>query len=244
MQRIKLVIQYDGSDFVGWQRQKNGRTVQQEIECAINKITAEDVTVVGSSRTDAKVHALNQVVHFDTNSTIPANRFKIALNDILPDDVSVISSKKVSPNFHARFDVKKKSYEYYLSTEKQFCPLKRKYMTHIEKILDIDKMRKCAELFLGTHNFKGFCSAQAQVKNFERTIYTLKITQKKDVYRFLITGSGFLQHMVRIIVGTLVEVGYGKILQETVKSAIDNGDRKLAGRTMPPQGLYLKKIYF
>ena len=244
MQRVKLKIQYDGSDFVGWQKQKNGRSVQEEIEKAIEKLVGEKVTLVGSSRTDAKVHALCQVAHFDLNSQIPAKNLKSALNDLLSKDVRIASSQKVPMSFHARFDVKKKTYVYLLQATKDENPLLRKLAAHTNFSLDLQKMRSCAKLFEGTHNFKGFCSAHAQVKTFERTIFVASVTKSEKFFKFTFTGSGFLQHMVRIMVGTIVDVGRGKLSLDDVKQALETGNRAKAGKTMEPQGLYLKRIYF
>ncbi len=244
MQRVMLVIEYDGTNFVGWQKQRSGRSVQQEVEQAIEKVTGQAVKLVGSSRTDAKVHALGQVAHFDMDSTFPAERLKVALNDILTDEIKILSSKTVKPDFNARFDVKKKTYVYLLETCEIQSPFKRNYVATTSFSLDIKAMENCAKLLEGEHNFKGFCSAQAQVKTFVRTIYDIRITKNKDCIKFTFTGNGFLQHMVRILVGTLVDVGRGKLSLQDVKLALENGDRSKAGKTMPPQGLYLKKIYF
>ena len=244
MQRIKLKIQYDGSDFVGWQKQRTGRSVQQEVERAIQTLTSENVNLVGSSRTDAKVHAVGQIAHFDTNSSIPPQNFKFALNDLLADDVRIVSSQKVSPKFHARFDVKKKTYVYFLCNSKIENPILRKLMCFAKYELDLGIMQQCALLFLGEHNFKGFCNSKAQVKTFERTIEACSIKKNGNVFKFSFTGNGFLQHMVRILVGTLVDVGRGKLSLQDVKEALQNGDRKKAGKTMEPQGLYLKRIYY
>ena len=244
MQRIKLKIQYDGNNFVGWQRQRTGRSVQQEIESAIEKLTGEKTEITGSSRTDAKVHALGQVAHFDTNSSIPPQNFKFALNDILSDDIRIISSQKVASNFNARFDVKKKTYVYFLCKCEIENPIFRKYMAFTKYDLDLNKMKKCSNLFLGEHNFKGFCSSKAQAKTFERTIESCSIKKNGNIIKFVITGNGFLQHMVRIIVGTLVDVGRGKLSMQDVEDALNNGDRSKSGKTMEPQGLYLKRIYY
>ncbi len=244
MQRIKLKIQYDGSDFVGWQKQQKGRSVQEEIELAIEKLTGEKTALVGSSRTDAKVHALGQIAHFDTNSSVPPQNFKFALNDLLADDIKIVSSQKVSSKFHARFDVKKKTYDYFLCNSKIENPILRKLMCFTNYDLDLSLMKKCASLFLGEHNFKGFCSSKAQVKTFVRNLEACSIKKNGNVIKFSFTGNGFLQHMVRILVGTLVDVGRGKLSLDDVKDALKYGDRKKAGKTMEPQGLYLKRIYF
>ncbi len=244
MQRIKLTIQYDGTNFVGWQKQKNGRSVQEEIEKAIQKVTGEQVILTGSSRTDAKVHALGQVAHFDLYGDFPAERLLFALNDALCEDVRIVDSKRVGNDFNARFDVKKKTYKYCLQLGQVQNPIKRNYAGHTNYVLNFEQMQKCADVLIGKYNFKGFCSSQAQVKNFERTILKIKITKNKDLIYFEFTGDGFLQHMVRILVGTLVDVGRGKLSIADVENALKFGDRKKAGKTMSPQGLCLMKIYF
>ncbi len=236
-----MVISYDGSDFCGYQRQKNCRTVQEELERALSKLLCTQVSVVGSSRTDAGVHALGQVVHFDVDG-FPVERIKDALNSLLPEDVKVVSAKKVKSDFNARFDVQKKTYNYVVTSS--LNPPFRKQMTYVSYPLDEDKMLECLELFKGKHNFKGFCSSAAQVKSFEREIMISQVKKRGDKFIFTFTANGFMQHMVRILVGTAIDVGRGKLSLDSVKEALETGERKKAGKTMPPQGLYLKRIYY
>lgn len=243
MQRVKLEIEYDGSGFCGWQRQKNSRSVQGEIESALASLFGGEILITGSSRTDAGVHACAQVAHLDIDDNFPAERLSLALNPLLPDDVKIISSKKVDPNFSARFDVQKKTYVYLVSLA-PFSPIKRNYYAFCEYDLDLESMQKCAEMFLGKHSFKGFCASKAQVKNYEREITQSKVTKSGDVLKFTFTGNGFMQHMVRILVGTIIDVGRGKLSLKSVAEALESGDRSKAGKTMPPNGLYLKKIIF
>lgn len=243
MQRVKLEIEYDGSNFYGWQRQKNKRTVQGEIEKALSSFFGREVLVTGSSRTDAGVHALAQVAHFDLVEDMPAEKIALAVNHLLDDDVRIVSSKKVASNFSARYDVKKKTYVYLVSLSR-FSPIKRNYYAFCDLPLDYDKMQKCAEMFLGEHSFKGFCASGAQVKNYNRTIYQSKFTKNNNVLKLTFTGNGFMQHMVRILVGTIIDVGRGKLSLDDVAEALKCGQRSKAGKTMPPNGLYLKKIVF
>lgn len=243
MQRIKLVLEYNGKNFSGWQRQKSRRSVQGEVENALSKLLQTPVLIVGSSRTDAKVHAFGQVAHFDYEGSMAAEKFAQALNSILPEDVKVVSSSKVSANFNARFDVKKKTYLYYLSRSQKNAILNG-LVAGINYSLDENKIKECLNLFLGRHNFKGFCASGAQVTNFERIIYEAKLLKKRNFYVFKFTGNGFMQHMVRILVGTCVDVGRGRLSLEEVKQALENADRTKAGKTMPASGLYLKKIYY
>lgn len=243
MQRIKLVIEYNGQKFCGWQRQKSGRSVQGEIESALSKLLQQQTLIVGSSRTDAGVHAFGQVAHFDYEGNIKPENFSKALNSLLPDDIKIVSSSKVKNTFNARFDVKKKTYLYYLSRCEKNA-LFNGLVAGISYILDENKMKECLNLFLGRHNFKGFCASGAQVENFEREIYEAKLFKKNNFFVFKFTGNGFMQHMVRILVGTCVDVGRGKLNLEDVKEALKFGDRAKAGKTMPASGLYLKKIYY
>ncbi len=243
MQRIKIVLQYDGSYFSGWQKQKKSRSIQEEIEKALFKLFGKETLVTGSSRTDAGVHALGQVCHFDCDEKFPVKNLCKAINAFLPDDIRVIKAYKVKVSFNARFDVIKKTYIYVLSNQ-NFNPIFRKYYTTIDYPLNESKMKDCMRLFLGKHNFKGFCSSSAQVKNFEREIFEAKLTKKFKCFVFEFTGNGFLQHMIRILVGTVVDVGRGKLTLEQVKECLRSYDRSLSGKTMPPNGLYLKKIFY
>lgn len=243
MQRVKLVLEYNGKNFSGWQRQKNRRSVQGEIENALSQLLQTPTLIVGSSRTDAGVHACAQVAHFDYQGGIDAKKIAVALNALLPDDIKVLSSTAVKENFNARFDVKKKTYVYYLSTSSKNAIL-NSLVAGCEYRLDEEKMRACLNMFLGKHNFKGFCASGAQVTNFERTIFQASLTKKSNFYIFKFTGDGFMQHMVRILVGTCVDVGRGKLTLNDVEQALASGNRAKAGKTMPACGLYLKKIYY
>ena len=244
MKKICLTIQYNGKNFCGWQKQKNKRTVQNVLEDKISVLLKEDITLFASGRTDSGVHAICQTAHFETNSDFDLNKLPFAINDGLESDVSVLKAKEVSKNFHARYSAKKKTYLYktYLSKIKK--PLKNGFITQISYDLNINKMKEGAKFFLGEHNFSAFCSSNSSVKNFVRTIYDLKIKKVSDEIHFKITGNGFLYNMVRIIVGTLIDVGTEKISPNEVLKIIESKNRKKAGKTMPAYGLYLYKILY
>lgn len=243
MKRILLKIAYDGTNFHGWQKQEGLRSVQGEIEQAIERAFKFSCNIFASGRTDAGVHALAQMAHFDIDDAVPTNKIKLVLNRILPPDVQILSAKKVSESFHARFSAKKKTYQYLLCTgKKNVFEANRKAYT---EELDLRKMQECALLLTGEHNFKAFCSSQTSAKDFVRTVYDIKF-YKKSRHNIVVevTGNGFLMNMVRILVGTMVDYSLGKLDKNSVLKALEGGERSCAGRTMPPQGLYLKKVFY
>lgn len=239
-----LVLAYDGTDFYGYQVQNDDRTVQKVLEDAICKLTGEKVKSVASGRTDSGVHAEGQVVHFDTNSTIPESKFKDALNSLLDSDVRVLKSKEVKPNFHARYDAKSKVYKYVIYNGKVENPLTNRYATFYPYKIDFDKINDAIKEIVGTHDFKCFLASGSQVKNTIRTIEYIKVAKKGKLITFTIKGNGFLYNMVRIIVGTLLEISQGRLSTADLKNAIETKDRKLAGKTMPANGLRLYKVYY
>lgn len=244
MRNVKLTIEYDGTNYCGWQKQNNEKTIQEEIEKAIYKAVGEVVEVIGSSRTDAGVHARGMVANFKTNATIPFDRFKYAINDKLPDDIAIIESEEVSEDFHARYDSKGKTYCYSIINRQQKPAIGRNYVYHFKWDLDIEKMREACKHFIGKHDFKAFRSLGSSVKTTERTIKELYIESEGEKINIFITADGFLYNMVRIIVGTLVEVGLGKIKPEKIIDIIQQGKRENAGKTFPPNGLYLLKVMY
>ncbi len=242
--RILLTVTYDGTDFCGYQVQPNKRTVEEEINNAIFKITGERVKSVASGRTDSGVHALGQKVHFDTEANIPCKNFYKALNGVLPSDIRVLNSKKVSNDFNARYFAKEKTYvysTYYGETEN---PLKSRYKAYLSKPLDVEKILQACKLLEGTHDFKCFLASGSSVKDTVRTIYSIKIIKKGKDVDIKVSGNGFLYNMVRIIAGTLIGVSYGSISLDDIKTALKTGDRKLVGKTMPPQGLCLLSVSY
>lgn len=244
MRNIKLTIEYDGSRYYGWQSQPNVITIQEEIEKALKKITKEDITIFGSGRTDKGVHALGQVANFITNSKIEASKFMLALNSLLPKDIVIINSEEVHKDFHARFSAIGKQYEYRIYNSKIRSPINKNFSYHVYYNLDLEKIIEASKYFEITSDFSAFMASNSTVKDTIRTIYKLTIRKENNFLIVNITGNGFLYNMVRIIVGTLIDTGRGKIAVEDIPEIIKNTDRKKAGHTAPPQGLYLKEVYY
>lgn len=242
--RVKLTLSYDGTNYCGWQVQPNGITVQEELEKAVKSVTGETVRVTGSGRTDAGVHAQGQVAHFDTESTVPSEKFYRALNVYLPSDIRVEKSESVPDDFHACTTAKKKTYSYTFYLSETELPLKDRYAVKLDKLPDLALMKECAKLFVGEHDFKGFCATGSGAKTSVRTIYDLSIEQVDKTVTFTVTGNGFLYNMVRIMVGTLLEVGTGKIDKQTVERMLVTGERKLGGKTLPAKGLCLISVEY
>ncbi|NLL00116.1 MAG: tRNA pseudouridine(38-40) synthase TruA [Clostridiales bacterium] len=242
MRRIKLEIAYDGTNYHGWQIQPNEITVEGVINQALSKLLQEDIAVIGASRTDAGVHAKGNVAVFDTETRIPAEKICLALNQHLPWDIRVQSSVEVSENFHPRKTKSKKIYEYSILNRSISLPTERLYSYFVYYNLNIDAMNEAAQFLVGEHDFKSFCSVKTQVLDTVREIYHLDV--KKDGYmiRIEISGSGFLYNMVRIIAGTLIEVGRGMIAPQDMTRILKGLDRSLAGPTAPAHGLSLSRI--
>ncbi|MFS0644936.1 tRNA pseudouridine(38-40) synthase TruA [Siminovitchia sp. 179-K 8D1 HS] len=245
MQRYKGTIEYDGSGFSGYQIQPKGRTVQEEIEKVLKKMhKGRHVPVTASGRTDAGVHARGQVIHFDSGLSLPSERWVKALNSLLPDDISLLNVEAAAPEFHARYDAVGKTYKYFLYNREARDPFKRHYYAHVRGKLDIGRMRKAAQFLAGTHDFTSFCSAKTEMTNKVRTISRLEIDDRHPELVFTFTGNGFLYNMVRIMVGTLLEVGTGKLDPQDIPDILAAKDRRLAGKTAPAQGLYLWEVYY
>lgn len=244
MRNIKLTIEYDGTNYAGWQRQKNAVTIQQKVEQAIEDVTGKVSEAIGSSRTDAGVHAKGFVCNFLTESKIPADKFKKALNSFLPEDIVILKSEEVEINFHGRFNSLGKTYEYTILTGEQRPAIGRNYMYYFHRKLDIESMRSGSRYILGTHDFSAFKNAGSSVKTSVRTIKELDIVEDGNIIRFIITGDGFLYNMVRIIVGTLLEVGVGRFKPEDVLDILNSKDRSKAGRSVPANGLCLKEVFY
>ncbi len=242
--RVLLRVEYKGTEYCGWQRQKNGTSVQAVLASAVKKVTGEESGMHGSGRTDAGVHALGQAVHFDTHTTIPMNKLPMALNAHLPSSVRVLSAQEVAPNFNARFDAVSKTYLYKMYCAPVSSPLKEGLCAFVHKKPDMERMHRAAKYILGEHDFKCFQASGGHVKTTVRTIFSLTITENDDEISFEVTGNGFLYNMVRIMVGTLYYVGIGKLEPEDVEKIIVSGKRDMAGKTMPPEGLYLKQVCY
>ena len=243
--KIKLTISYDGTEYSGWQVQPSKDTVQSRLEQAVYEVTGEKVRVTGSGRTDAGVHAKGQVAHFVTNTTTttPENFYR-ALNAHLPFDIRVIESERVDDNFQACRSAKKKTYSYSAYLSRVEKPLKERYAVRFDHRLDVEKMVKASTLFVGEHDFKGFCASRSGAKTSVRKIYSFEIKREGEDLTFLITGNGFLYNMVRIIVGTLVEIGRDKLSIDELRKLLNGGDRSLGGRTLPAKGLCLEKVEY
>lgn len=241
---IKLIIEFDGNKYAGWQIQNNANTVQETITRAIEELTGEEINLIGSSRTDAKVHARGFCANFITSSTIPPDKFKQAINNKLPEDIVIINSNLVSDDFHARYSSKGKKYTYDILNREQPPALCRNYMYFYKKKLDINKMKKAVEFFIGEHDFASFQNTGSNVRTTIRTIYDFTIDTSGDIISISITGNGFLYNMVRIIIGTLIQVGIGKIDPTDITEIINSRNRKNAGPTAPPQALCLQEVYY
>ena len=256
MRNILLTIEYDGTNFSGWQRQPNARTVQGEIESALRYLIGKEVLIDGTSRTDAGVHAFGQQASFQLeDGGIPTERIPKALNDILAfdkiegvGDIKILDAKEMPEDFHARYSAKGKRYIYKIYNAKEKSPFRRTMFYQIADELDLDAMREAAKYIIGTHDFKSFETSGSTVhETTVRTIYDLKIENEKtdsNMISISIEGDGFLYNMVRIIVGTLVEVGLKKKAPAEVKTIIQAQDRSKAGHTAPPQGLYLDEVFY
>jgi tRNA pseudouridine38-40 synthase len=244
MKNIKLILEYDGTNYAGWQRQKNAVTVQQTLEDTIEKLTGEKVETVGSSRTDSGVHARGFVCNFLTSSSIPTSSFREAINSKLPRDITVICSEEVPTEFHSRYSSTGKKYSYTILNRVQPPAIGRNYVYHYKHQLDVEAMKKACNYFIGTHDFSAFRSTGSSVKTSTRTITNAVVAKDSNKIIFYVEADGFLYNMVRIIVGTLIEVGTGKLDPENIKNIIDSKDRKKAGKTAPANGLCLEEVFY
>lgn len=236
---------YDGTAYHGFQRQENGLTVQECLETAVKKLTGEKVNIIGCGRTDAGVHAINYTANFLSDTKIPAERIPLALNAYLPPDIRVFAAEDAKDDFHARFSATGKTYVYKIVTGNVYNVFLKNYSWFYPGKLDVAEMKKGAAHFLGTHDFKAFMAAGSPRKTTVRTIKELTVTQKgEDEIEIEITADGFLYNMVRIIAGTLLYVGCGKIKESEIPSIIESGDRTRAALTAPPEGLALKETYY
>ncbi|MGM0417959.1 MAG: tRNA pseudouridine(38-40) synthase TruA [Thermodesulfobacteriota bacterium] len=242
---FKITIEYDGTDFYGWQIQPDHKTIQGEIEKALGTMTDSKVDLHGSGRTDAGVHAFNQTANFKCGTKITADTFKRSLNRLLPPEIAIKECIEVPSDFHARFSSKFKNYEYFILNREQKPVMGRQYVWHIWKPLDIEKMKKAASFLKGTHDFKSFEAAGSPRDHTVRTIKDIKVnTPGNGNISVEITADGFLRYMVRNITGTLVQVGSGKIDPDDISFIIKKKDRTAAGMTAPPNGLFLKKVIY
>lgn len=242
--RVKLTIEYDGTNYAGWQMQKNGMSVQEMLEKAFASASGQHARIHGAGRTDAGVHALAQVAHLDTECSIPANKISYAMNMLLPSDIRVKESCEAQEHFHARFDAKAKTYRYTYYNDKHASAIYRNSTAHVHGKIDITAMKIAAEYIRGTHDFACFCASGSSVTDTVRTVYRLEVESDLPFIYIDVTGDGFLYNMVRIIAGTLIDVGQGKVSPEYVKDIIAGRDRSGAGATAPARGLMMQRIYY
>lgn len=243
MNRYLIKIAFDGTNYHGFQVQPNGITVQSTLQNALFKLTGEKLSVTGCSRTDAGVHAKEFYFHTDTGLLLPKNAFIKGLNSILPDDIKVLNAKRVPSDYHARYNVLNKTYEYNFYFGKP-DPFLERYNLHLDKEPDIKAMNKFCKTLIGTHDFSGFSSAKRTVTDTVRTINYCRVKSRDNTVVFSVNADGFLYNMVRILAGTALAVGYGRIPINCALSIFDNKDRSLAGDTLSPKGLFLKKVNY
>lgn len=239
MRNIAALVSYMGTAYSGFQRQKTGLGVQEEIEKALLKLTGEIITINAAGRTDAGVHGLGQVISFKTMSTIPADKLHMAFNSILPYDIRVLQTRDMPDEFHARFSAKNKIYSYLVNINRVSDPIMAPISWHFPRRIDMDAVRQAAEIIVGEHDFSGFCAAGSPVKNKVRHVMDLKVEENEGLLRISVQANGFLYNMVRIIVGTLMEAGLGKLQISDIEKIFHEKNRVIAGMTAPPQGLCL-----
>ncbi len=244
MRNIRLLMEYEGTRYAGFQRQANALSIQEVIEEALEKITGERISLIGSGRTDAGVHALGQVANFRTESKMPPEAFTPALNSLLPRDIRIKESALADDSFHSRFDAVAKRYRYVIHNSRIHSAFTRDLAYLVPYELDIDLMRSAGKHLIGEHDFKAFSASGSEVVNFTRVVRDFAIERCGEYITIDIEANGFLYNMVRIIVGTLIEIGKGRLKQETVEEMLRSGERSLGGPTAPPHGLYLLKVIY
>ena len=247
MRNIKLTVAYDGTDYYGFQEQRGTGlpTIQEVLEAALSKMAGSYIQVYGAGRTDSGVHARGQVVNFDcTKWPVPTERLALALNGVLPNDIAAVKAEDVAPDFHARFSAQGKTYLYRVYNHNIPSPFENRYSHYMPSFLDTGAMGKAAALLEGTHDFKTFQAANSPVRNTVRTIFQTSVYRESNVIYFSLSGDGFLYNMVRIITGTLLEIGQGKRSPATMSDTIAARDRIAAGPTVPGRGLFLEKVYY
>lgn len=242
--RVRLTVAYDGTNYHGWQVQKNAITIESELNRCLTQLLGETIEVIGASRTDAGVHALGNIAVFDTENPMPAEKISYALNQRLPEDIRIQHSQEVPTDWHPRHCESRKTYEYRIYRSEFPMPVKRLYSYFTYWNLDVDRMRQAAAYLEGEHDFKSFCQTNAQVESTVRTIYFVEVEEQGRELVIRVCGNGFLYNMVRIIAGTLMEVGRGRMQPEDIESILEAGDRAAAGPTAPAHGLTLVKYEF
>ncbi|MDU4269564.1 MAG: tRNA pseudouridine(38-40) synthase TruA [Enterococcus hirae] len=247
MIRYKAIIAYDGTHFNGFQKQPNGRTVQEEMEKTLKKMAnGKEITVFGSGRTDAGVHAMGQVIHFDYPEERPLERMRFALDTQSSEDIAVKAVEIVSDDFHARYLVKEKTYQFRVDIGKPRSPFRRHYASYFPYPLDLSKIQRALPDLIGTHDFTSFCASGSSIEDKVRTIYEAKmeVNEAGDELLFTFRGNGFLYKMIRILVGTLLKIGNGRLSEDSIPEIIAKKDRNAAGPTAHPEGLYLYEVVY
>lgn len=244
VKRIRLTVAYDGTNYCGWQVQNNGITIESELNRCLTDLFGEEIKVIGASRTDSGVHALGNIAIFDTSARMPGEKVSYALNQRLPEDIRIQDSREVAPDWHPRHCDSRKTYEYRIYRGQFPMPVKRLYSYFTYHELDVDRMRKAAAYLVGEHDFKSFCQVGAQVESTVRTILSLEVEEQGSDVVIRVCGNGFLYNMVRIIAGTLMEVGQGRREPESMPDVLNALDRQKAGSTAPAHGLILMKYEF
>lgn len=244
MTRICLTIEYDGTRYGGWQVQPNADTIQERVEAALGRVVGTLVRIYSSGRTDAGVHSIGMRAHFDTENLLPLSAYREGVNRFLAEDISVRSAEIVAEQFHARFDAVGKWYQYKIYRGKIRSPLQRNTSWHVSMELDRESMIVAAKSFVGRHDFSAFRSSTCVAKTTTREIYAFEVIESDDFLIFNVKGSGFLKNMVRVLVGTLIDVGSGRIDSKSIQTLLESGERKNAGRTAPACGLCLMNVWY
>ena len=244
MRRLLITIRYDGTDYHGWQVQPNGVTVQEMVQDAVEKVFGARLDVTGCSRTDSGVHANMFCFHMDTELDIPCEKVPLALNTALPDDIAVLSCKEVDGDFHARYCAKGKRYVYRLYDSHLRDPFINRYSVQYKGKLNVEAMNEAAQSFVGKHDFSAFCASGSEVEDRVRTVCEMRVERIGNEVAVTVSADGFLYNMVRIMVGTLLEVSEGKLSAEDIKVALETGKRELAGRTAAAKGLCLDRVFY
>lgn len=241
--RYLITFSYDGTNYQGYQKQKNKCTIQDNIEMNLSKIFNRQILISASGRTDSGVHAYNQKAHFDIDKEIDTEKIRNSLNKLTNNDIYIKRVEKVDDNFHARFDVLEKEYVYKINLG-EYNPIDKNFIYQYNKFLDIEKMKEATKYFIGTHNFKAVTKIDSSKNDFVRTIYDIDFNIKESILEITFRGNGFLRYMVRNIVGLLIEVGNGKRKVEEIEIILKSEDRMQSGITAPPEGLYLKNVKY
>ena len=241
--RVLCKVSYDGSNYFGFQKQNNQVTIQNVIEDALRKITKKEVVIHASGRTDAKVHAYGQMFHFDSDLNMNETNWYKALNSLLPKDIRVQKVFSVEDDFHARFNVKKKNYIYKINMG-EYNLFEKDYITQVNIELDLNKIKEAASLFIGTHDYRNFCSNNEVDADYNRTIYSIDITQNNNYLELSFKGTGFKRYMIRMIVGTIVEYAKGRIGLDYILDRLDNLEFNTTQYNIDPEGLYLNRVYY